>query len=99
MLLRSMYVIRYMKLMRTRTSQRVLVGLDAAISSVAAFGEADVRVVSSILSLGDRLGGPGFSPDIRAGSSLVALAPEASGPKGLCMRHWLSDLKVGPPSS
>lgn len=52
MLLRSMYVIRYMKLMRTRTSQRVFVGLDAAISNVAALGDADVGVVSSILSFG-----------------------------------------------
>src|SRR5579864_4824257 len=50
MLLRSMYVIRYMKLMRSRTSQRVPVGLDAAFSSVAALAEADVRFMSGILA-------------------------------------------------
>ena len=35
-LLRSMYVIRYMKLMRTSTSQRVPVGLVAEFSTVTA---------------------------------------------------------------
>jgi hypothetical protein len=42
-----------MKLIRTRTSQRVFVGLDAAISGIAALEDADVGVVSSIHSLGD----------------------------------------------
>jgi hypothetical protein len=39
-----------MKLIRTRTSQRVLVGLDAAISLMAALAEADVRFMSGILA-------------------------------------------------
>jgi hypothetical protein len=48
-----MYVIRYMKLIRSRTSQRVFVGLDVAVSRMEALGDADVGVVSSILSLGN----------------------------------------------
>jgi hypothetical protein len=64
-----MYVIRYMKLMRSRTSQRVFVGLNVAVSWMGALGDADVGVVSSILSLAI-LGGPGFSPDGQAGSLL-----------------------------
>jgi hypothetical protein len=47
-----MYVIRYMKLMRRRTSQRVFVGLDATFSWMAALGDADVGVVSSMMFLG-----------------------------------------------
>jgi hypothetical protein len=39
-----------MKLIRTRTSQRVFVGLDAAFSWIVALAEADVGVVSSILA-------------------------------------------------
>jgi hypothetical protein len=56
-----MYVMRYMKLMSRRTSQRVPVGLDVAFSGMAALGDADVGVVSSILSLGDH-GRPGLQP-------------------------------------
>jgi hypothetical protein len=40
-----MYVIKYMKLMRRRTSQRVFVGLDVAVSRMSALGDADVGVV------------------------------------------------------
>jgi hypothetical protein len=39
-----------MKLMSSRTSQRVPVGFDAASSSVATLAEADVRFVSGILA-------------------------------------------------
>src|SRR5665213_3192552 len=50
MLLRSMYVIRYMKLIRISTSQRSLVGFAAEFSSMVALAEADVRFMSGILA-------------------------------------------------
>jgi hypothetical protein len=46
-----MYVIRYMKLMRRRTSQRVPVALDAAFSRLAVLAEADVLFMSGIIFL------------------------------------------------
>jgi hypothetical protein len=45
-----MYVIRYMKLMRTRTSQRVREGWEAEFSTVTALVDADVPFMSGILA-------------------------------------------------
>jgi hypothetical protein len=45
-----MYVIKYMKLIRTSTSQRAFVGLSVEVSSMAALAEADVPFLSGILA-------------------------------------------------
>ena len=96
-----MYVIKYMKLIRTRTSQRVFVGLDAAPSSVEALDEADVRFMSGILALvlaginwneenagpTRYLGGRGFRPDVQALAVVGFSRLKLQGLKAFFMRH------------
>src|SRR6266699_518862 len=50
-LLRSMYVSRYMRLIKNRTTHRVLVGLNAATSETALDSSVGGRLVSNIVSV------------------------------------------------
>src|SRR5258705_3933414 len=87
MLLRSMYVSRYIRLIRNRTTHRVFVGLTAAFSEMALDSRRGGMLVSNIVSVtAGRRGPSNAHSSRRSGATIKKLNTEGTkdhgGPQG-----------------
>src|SRR5882762_7739131 len=88
MLLRSIYVSRYIRLIRNRTTHRVFVGLTAAFSEMALDSKRGGMLVSNIVSVtAGRRGSSNAHSSRRGGAAIKKLNTEGAKDHGESQRN------------